>query len=868
MEIVSEETRKEKDGRPPLFGIHHWWNRTPLTISRAMVLAAILPGIFPLSEFNELMGLNQMKGRSYNHDLTLAQSKMLKEIYQKEWGVEKPLILDPFSGGGSIPFESLLMGCDVSSSDYSPLACLIQQATLQYPGRYSKKMWLELEETVNHILEVTLKSIQDFYPQSNGKTVATYLYAWAVQCPECGFKSPLVSQWWLVKRRGKRVYLEPYIEDEVIKFRLKTDGTPPPGNISGGKGRCLKCNQTITGDYIHREILQKEDEILLATVTLGKHGKEYFLPSSEDLKALEKAREIGRDIDEFIHIQDILPLDEIPEDIKGKQPVQPYLKYWHKLLNPRQKILLSTLIESIQDYLSSMNKEPPYNEALITYLAFMVGKHVNRNCRSTRYDRKHENIKGAVSSPGINFLWDHTETNPFVESSGSLMVIKNEILKALEYADKRILKSLNHFSGYFLEIVNQSILQSNTKSSLIITHIPYQDDVRYGEMSDFFYVFEKSVLKHVLDLPSESPKTSDLSISGIRSPDYFNHLFYESFLKLQTLLEEDGLMVIYFSHESPQSWDYLINVLFKSGFKITALWPIHTHPPRNPILKDYASLESSLIVVVRKLTPHKISRIRSHIRTVITMINEVDLSPYVNDHINNLWDSGFKGIDLTKSLMGFILNLLSENKFMEEFDGGFNGGVSDEKNMDINNRGIESLKQKQDPKEEKIFINDILILSQKQIVHWFLDKFVEDYEKLDGPTRFYLFCRLSGLDGMDHEIAKLIIKSMDLDPNTIKKAGFIKLIKNGRRRGLRILKYHERMDIKIENQMDTAHIALNLYEMVGIHRVNSFLHKYPEIYSVLSAISQIKFNDTEKALAEGILDSKDISGDNIRDSFI
>lgn len=880
--MISDETRKEKDGRPPLFGIHHWWNRTPLTLSRAMILAALLPEDFPIPEFNALMGLNHRKGRAYNHDLTKIQSTLLKEIYQEEWGVEKPLLLDPFSGGGSIPFESLRVGCDVSSVDYSPLACLIQQATIQYPARYSKKMWLDLEETINRIIKEAFNSLKDFYPQDNGQDVATYLYAWVVKCPECGFHNPLVSQWWLAKRRQKRIYLDPQIHKDQIKFSIKTDGQPPRGNISGGDAHCLKCNHTIPGDYIIREILQNEEEMLLATVKIGEKGKEYSLPSREDLKALEKAKDIGRDIDEYIHIQDLLPLDEIPDDIKGKHHAKPYLKYWHKLLNHRQKILFSTLIESIQEYSDSLNEENPYTQALTTYLTFMVGKHINRNCRSTRYDRKHENIRGTVSLPGIPLLWDHTETNPFVKSSGSLEVIKNEILKGLEYSENRILKSLNHFPGHTLEILNQSILQSSTKSPLIVTHIPYEDDVQYGEISDFFYVFEKSGLNHILDLPSESPKTDDLSISGIRSTEYFNHLFQESFLKLHSLLEEDGLMVLYFSHKSLSSWDYLINIIIKSGFRVTALWPIHTLQPRNPILKDYASLESSLIVVARKTVPNEVNEnreVKSQIRNPENILKEVDLTSLLKNRIQELWDSGLKGTDLTIALMGFILNILSQNEnFVDELGNGIkktdketgnpDKRIKTDKRIETHDKGIHQMYPEINLKGENIILNDMLNLSQHHIIHWFLNRFVKDYEELDGPTRFYLFCRLSGLDGMNRETANLILKSMDMDLDTIIKAGFIKLIKKGRRRGLKILKFHERLDINIEYQIDAAHIALNLYEMVGARRVESFIDKYPQAYNVLSVLSRIEFDDAEQKLAEGIVNSRDISSESIRDLII
>ncbi len=905
-----------------------------------MVLAALLPEEFPLNEFESLIGLEESKvtgsdenpagklekpqKRSYNHNLTKEEVQRLKRIYQDDVGVGRPLILDPFSGAGSIPFESLKIGCDVLSGDYSPLACLIQQATIGYPARYSKKLWLDLDETFKNIIGEAFDSLKEFYPQNNGQDVATYLHAWVVRCPVCGFRNPLVSQWWLAKRRKKRIYLDYTIDKDQIKFTIKTEGTPPKGNISGGQAHCLKCDETLSGDYILREIMQNEDEMLLATVTLGENGKKYSLPTSEDLKAMEEAREISKDIDDYIHIQDLLPLDEIPDDIRGKHNVKPYLKYWHKLLNPRQKILFSNLIESIKEYSDSENcntkksnskhgnankrdlkhsasltEETAYTRAVITYLAFMVGKHINRNCRSTRYNRKLENITGTVSQSGIPLLWDHTETNPFVTSSGSLMVIKDEILKGLEYSENSILKSSNilknsvhnpikdgvkssihnpstggqessihNSSAGRLEIRNESILQSNFKSPLIVTHIPYQDDVQYAEMSDFFYVFEKSALDRCSDLPSESPKTEDLSISGIRSTEYFHYLFQESLQKLHSMLTDDGLLVLYFQQENFKSWEHLLGVLLESGFMITALWPIHTQQPRNPILADYASFKSSLIVVARKskvnlerkgnTNGERKSNNNSTINdnnscemfSIENLIKKVDPES-MESQIKEFWDYGLRGTDLTISLAGYILS--QYNDFSRE---------------------IPSIKRLSDgetnPNNGNLNFVDLLTVSQQKIVNWVLKQFTTDYEDMDAPTRFYLFCRLNGLDGMSVDTANLILKTLDLNLETIKRAGFIKMIKKGRKKGLKILQFHERLDINIEYQIDAAHIAFNLYEMVGISKVQSFLKKNPDknYVNIISTLSKIGFDDLEQELADGIINSRDVKEKSLRDSLI
>ena len=43
-------------------------------------------------------------------------------------------MLDPFAGGGSIPFESLRYGFTTIANDLNPVAATILKATLDYPA--------------------------------------------------------------------------------------------------------------------------------------------------------------------------------------------------------------------------------------------------------------------------------------------------------------------------------------------------------------------------------------------------------------------------------------------------------------------------------------------------------------------------------------------------------------------------------------------------------------------------------------------------------------------------------------------------------------------------------------------------------------
>ena len=69
-----------------------------------------------------------------------------------------------------------------------------------------------------------------------------------------------------------------------------------------------------------------------------------------------------------------------------------------------------------------------YAAAIAVYLSLILGKHIDRNCRSTSLDRTYEVISHALAVRGIAMSWDHAEVNPFIKGSGSLIGVKKSIL--------------------------------------------------------------------------------------------------------------------------------------------------------------------------------------------------------------------------------------------------------------------------------------------------------------------------------------------------------------------------------------------------------------------------------------------------------
>nr|WP_230972237.1 DUF1156 domain-containing protein [Archaeoglobus neptunius] len=259
VEEISEEAKKEKLGRAPTFELHYWWARKPLITARAAVLGALvskenLPKTFGNGDLKtsllHILRIPKDISKGPRAHTQNPPAEYLKDAIIKTWG-EMPTVLDPFAGGGSIPFEALRLGCNAVAVDYNPVAYLILKATLEYPKKYGMKLYYDVKKYAEQIFSELKEELGRFYPKHDRKDVAAYIFAWVVKCPQCGFETPLVGSWQLAKTKKKELYLAYEVEGDELKLEVK-EGKAPEGNVSRGSGVCLKCGAHIPNEEVVR----------------------------------------------------------------------------------------------------------------------------------------------------------------------------------------------------------------------------------------------------------------------------------------------------------------------------------------------------------------------------------------------------------------------------------------------------------------------------------------------------------------------------------------------------------------------------------------------------------------------------------------
>jgi len=167
----------------------------------------------------------------------------------------RPMVIDPFAGGGSIPLEALRVGADAFASDLNPVPVLLNKVVLEYIPRHGQRLADEVRRWGAWIKERAEVELAAFYPpqkvkldayfpqpkdkiklQSGGnwylddvkqETPIAYLWARTVlsEAPGVGeipVEIPLMRSMWLAKKAGRKQALRWVRDDGTPHGKVKT----------------------------------------------------------------------------------------------------------------------------------------------------------------------------------------------------------------------------------------------------------------------------------------------------------------------------------------------------------------------------------------------------------------------------------------------------------------------------------------------------------------------------------------------------------------------------------------------------------------------------------------------------------------------
>jgi putative DNA methylase len=352
------------------------------------------------------------------------------------------------------------------------------------------------------------------------------------------------------------------------------------------------------------------------------------------------------------------------------------LTHWHKFFNVRQLLTLATYAQIIKDAsLLVQEKEGDEKQrAITTYLALVLDRSADLNSRLSSWNIGSAANQRASYTHAFNLMWNYPESNG---SSWLWDLASNRV--ANEYTNLCSLLGLfsgtKRLPGVDLNISKEALIQNISAGDLaqvdsksidvIVTDPPYYSIVQYAEMSDFFYVWQKSVLGELFPELYFSELT-DKDREAVANPSRFRNMGesaeelanrdYEAkmalaFAEYFRVLRDDGVMTVQFNHKDSGAWDVLAKSLIDAGFEITASWAVSTENPQNLHQAQKNSVSSTVLLVCRKRDPNSGSAWWDDLRP--------ELANLVEQRAPEFEANDISGIDLYLSAFGPALNVFS-----------------------------------------------------------------------------------------------------------------------------------------------------------------------------------------------------------------
>ena len=672
LDAINAESVREKSlrhGHPST--LHLYWARRPLAACRAVIFASLVDDPEDCPEFEtkeevqaererlhklieRLVVWENVQQDSEGDVVGEARREIARSLargrneaaptdpeavlaYLRE---HAPPLHDPFAGGGSIPLEAQRLGLRAIASDLNPLAVLINKALIELPpkirnqppinseadplsttagrGRASRRAgWrggAGLADDIRYygrwMRDEAYKRIGHLYPKAKlpggETTVIAWLWARTVPCPNpaCGMRMPLMRTFQLSKKRGNEHWTRPVVDRKAksIAFVVQNhdDGVPTGRTVSRKGTVCLACQTAAPLAYVREQALAGElGEQMTGIVAEGDRKRLFLSPDDENLRAALAAK------------PEWVPTGSLPEQNTNAISLRSYgMTQWQQLFTCRQLIGLTTLsglLKDVRDQIEQDGKDGTYASILCTYLALAIGRTAASGSSFSRWRNDRHKIEGIFARQGIGMLWDFAEVNFFSNSTQNWLAQVAWVSEVIERfpVDGNLGKVFQADAAAALD---------TPSGQFIVTDPPYYDNIYYADISDFFYVWLRPLLRdNYPDLFASilTPKSDELVAHPKRFQDTrqrFEDLLATALRVMRESCTDEFPTCIFYAYKQQEEiregrastgWETMLNAGIAAGFQILGTWPMRTELANRTRSIGANALASSIVLVCR-----------------------------------------------------------------------------------------------------------------------------------------------------------------------------------------------------------------------------------------------------------------------------
>ena len=674
LDDINREAAREKSirhGHPCT--LHTWWSRKPLAACRAVIFGSMVddpsacPDEFPTEDEQDVererlhdIIRNLVKWESTDESQPAVRALLAEARYEIAHSVARsrcetpptdPVgvlnylreytlqIYDPFAGGGSIPLEAQRLGLNAVASDLNPVAVLINKALIEIPPKFRNRNpvnpdadrigmtvgkgkrkqrlpWRGASGVADDIRyygawmrDEAFKRIGHLYPKAklpdgSDATVIAWLWARTVPCsnPACGVQMPLKTTFQASKKRGNEHWTKPVIDYEAkrVTFVVQNhrDGVPDGGTVDRNGAVCIACKNAVPLSHV-RETARAGNlgEQMTAVVAEGNRRRIYVSPTDEHIQVAISAKPAWR------------PTGNLPDRALSFRVQRYGFTHWHQLFTQRQLLAITTfsdVLAEVSELVTKNGGNKEYATVICTYLALAIGRIANGGCGFTVWNSQGEKIEGIFSRQAVPMAWDFPEVNPFSGSTKNWTDLLDGVAKVVE----RLPTNVNDGEASQADASTTIFAKDGL---VIVTDPPYYDNIGYADLSDFFYVWLRSMLRDSYsDLFASIlvPKDEEMIASPFRfaNPRQRFEALLDRTLKLireRCSLEfPSSIFYAYKQQEeeregrSSTGWETMLNSIVAAGFQIVGTWPMRTERPTG-VKKSANVLASSVVLVCR-----------------------------------------------------------------------------------------------------------------------------------------------------------------------------------------------------------------------------------------------------------------------------